>query len=151
MYYVDRLNNGQHPKGRKWLAIGFSFKCVKQPLGSLYYEYYTCEHLRITGQYIVNCKKVSYYCVLWLINLSSNIFTFCVKCFFYAFTSCCCSLLITKFYFFHQYPKYEKEPAYLFIRICKRAESTMLYPTYTCSCAVRYSMHKEDSSTRMTP
>jgi hypothetical protein len=34
------------------------------------------------------------------------------------------------------------------IRICKRAESTMLYPTCACSCAVRYSMQMEDSSTR---
>jgi hypothetical protein len=34
MYYVDRLNNGQHPKGRKRLAIGYDFKCAKQPLGS---------------------------------------------------------------------------------------------------------------------
>jgi hypothetical protein len=28
MYYVDRLNNGQHPKGRKWLAIGYDLKSV---------------------------------------------------------------------------------------------------------------------------
>jgi hypothetical protein len=34
--------------------------------------------------------------------------------FLYAFTSCCCSLLITKFCFLHQHPKYEKESAYLF-------------------------------------
>jgi hypothetical protein len=29
MYYVDRLNNGQHPKGRKQLSIGYDFKCAK--------------------------------------------------------------------------------------------------------------------------
>jgi hypothetical protein len=50
MYYVDRLNNGQYPKDKKRLAIGFSFKCAK--------------HLRITGQYLVNREKVSYHCVL---------------------------------------------------------------------------------------
>jgi hypothetical protein len=64
MYYVDRLNNGQYPKDRKQLAIGFGFKCVKQPLGSLHYGYYTCERLRITGQYLVNREKVSYHCII---------------------------------------------------------------------------------------
>jgi hypothetical protein len=71
-------------------------------------------HLIITGQHIVNREKVSYHCVLSLLNLSSNIFTFCVKCSFYVFTSCCCSLIITKFYFLHQHPNYEKESAYLY-------------------------------------
>jgi hypothetical protein len=64
MYYIDRLNNGQHPKGRKQLTVGFGFKYAKQPLGSLHRGYYTYEHLRITGQYIINHEKVSYYCVL---------------------------------------------------------------------------------------
>jgi hypothetical protein len=59
MYYVDRLNNGQHLKGRKRLAIGYDFKCVKQPFGSLHYGYYMCKYLRITRQYIVNHEKVS--------------------------------------------------------------------------------------------
>jgi hypothetical protein len=57
MYYVDRLNNGQHPKGRKRLAIGYDFMCAKQPWGSLHCGYYTCKHLRITGQYMVNCEN----------------------------------------------------------------------------------------------
>jgi hypothetical protein len=37
------------------------------------------------------------------------------------------------------------------IRICKRERLTMLYPICACSCTVRYSMQKKDSSTRMTP
>jgi hypothetical protein len=49
---------------RKQLALGFSFKCAKQPLGSFHCGYYTCEYLRITGQYIVNREKVSYHCNL---------------------------------------------------------------------------------------
>jgi hypothetical protein len=64
MYYVDRLNNDQYPKDKKRLVIRFDFKCAKQSLGSLHCGYYTCEHLRITGQYIVNREKVSYHCVL---------------------------------------------------------------------------------------
>jgi hypothetical protein len=64
MYYVDMINNGQHPKGMKWLAIGYDLKCVKQPFCSLYCGYYTCEHLRITEQYMVNHEKLSYHCVL---------------------------------------------------------------------------------------
>jgi hypothetical protein len=49
MYFVVKLNDGQHPKDRKHLAIGWNFKCAKQPLGSLHYGHYTCEHLRVTG------------------------------------------------------------------------------------------------------
>jgi hypothetical protein len=64
MYYVDRLNNGQHPKGRKRLTIKYDFKCAKQLLSSLHCGYYTCEHLGITGQYKVNREKVNYHCVL---------------------------------------------------------------------------------------
>jgi hypothetical protein len=64
MYYVDMLNNGQHPKGRKRLAIRYDFKCVNQPLVSLHYGYYMCEHLGITRQYMVNREKLSYHCVI---------------------------------------------------------------------------------------
>jgi hypothetical protein len=112
MYYIDRLNNDQHPKGRKRLAIGYDFKCAKQPLGSLHCGYYMCEHLRITGQYMVNHEKVSYHCVLYLFNLSSNIFTFCVLV---NVPLCCCSLLINnRILLFHQHCNYQKECAYLF-------------------------------------
>jgi hypothetical protein len=55
--------NNKHAKGRTWLAIGYDFKCAKQPLGSLYCGHYTCEHLRITGLYMINREKVSYHCV----------------------------------------------------------------------------------------
>jgi hypothetical protein len=91
MYYFDRLNNGQHPNDGRRLSIGYNFKCAKEPLGSLHYGYYTCDHLRITGQYMINRQKVSYQCVLYLLNLSSNIFTFCVLI---NVPLCCCSLLI---------------------------------------------------------
>jgi hypothetical protein len=96
---------------------------------------HTGEHLRITGQYIVNHGKVSYHCVLYLLNRFSNIFTLCIKCSFYAFTSCCCSLLITEFYFFCISILNMRRNGHIFlIRICKRAESTMLYPTCACPC-----------------
>jgi hypothetical protein len=64
MYFVVKLNDGHHPKDRKHLAIGWNFKCAKQPLGSLHYGYYTCEHLRVTGQYRVDRDHVSYHCVV---------------------------------------------------------------------------------------
>jgi hypothetical protein len=91
MYYVDRLNNDRHPKDGKRLTIGYDFKCAKLPLSSLHCGYYTCEHLRITGQYMVNREKVSYHYVIYLLTLSSNIFTFCVLI---NVSLCCCSLLI---------------------------------------------------------
>jgi hypothetical protein len=148
MYYIDRLNNDQHSKGRKRLAIGYDFKCAKQPLGSLHYGYYTCEHLRITGQYMVNHEKVSYHCVFYLLNLSSNIFTFCVLV---NISLCCCSLLINNriLLFFISIIIIRRNVHIFLIRICKRTESTMLYLTCVCSYAVRYSVYKEDSSTRM--
>jgi hypothetical protein len=49
---------------RKHLAIDWSFKCAKQPLGSLHCGYYACEHLRVIGQYKVDHEHVSYHCVL---------------------------------------------------------------------------------------
>jgi hypothetical protein len=42
---------------------------------------------------MVNREKVNYHCVLYLLNLSSNIFTFCVLI---NVPLCCCSLLINK-------------------------------------------------------
>jgi hypothetical protein len=148
MYYIDRLNNDQHPKGRKRLAIRYDLKCAKQPLGSLHCGYYTCKHLRITGQYMVNREKVSYHCVLYLPNLSSNIFTFCVLI---NVPLCCCSFLINNqiLLFFISIIIIRRNVHIFFIRICKRMESTMLYLTCVCSYALRYSMHKKDSLIRM--
>jgi hypothetical protein len=105
--------------------------------------------LSIMGQYMVNREKVSYYYVLYLLNLSSNIFTFCVLI---NVLLCCCSLLINNriLLFFINIIIIRRNLHILLIRICKRTESIMLYPTCVCSCAMRYSMHKEGSSTRMT-
>jgi hypothetical protein len=148
MYYIDRLNNGQYPKGRKRLAIRYDFKCAKQPLRSLHCRYYTCEHLRITVQYMVNREKVSYHCVIYLLSLSSNIFTFYVLV---NVPLCCCSLLINNriLLFFISIIIIRRNVHIFFIRICKSMESIMLYPTCVCSYVMRYSMHKKDSSTRM--
>jgi hypothetical protein len=62
---------------------------------------------------MVNRDKVSYHCVLYLLNLSSNIFTFCVLI---NVRLCCCSLLINNqiLLFSHQHRNYQKECAYLF-------------------------------------
>jgi hypothetical protein len=51
MYYIQKLNNGQYPLNRKHLLVKYSFKCIKQPLGSLHCGYYVCEHLRTCEQY----------------------------------------------------------------------------------------------------
>jgi hypothetical protein len=64
MYLVVKLNDGQHPKVRKHLAISWNFKCAKQPLVSLHCGYYACEHLWVTGQYRVDHEHVSYHCVI---------------------------------------------------------------------------------------
>jgi hypothetical protein len=39
MYYIEKLNNGEYPPNRKCLSVKYSFKCAKQPLGSLHWEY----------------------------------------------------------------------------------------------------------------
>jgi hypothetical protein len=70
MYYIQKLNNGQYPPNRKHLLIKYSFKCAKQPFGSLHCGYYVCEHLRICGQYKVNCEDVSHHCFMYLYFLS---------------------------------------------------------------------------------
>jgi hypothetical protein len=70
MYYIQKLNNGQYPPNRKRLSIKFGFKCYKQPLGSLYYGYYVCEHLRICGTYKANREDVSHHYFMYLYFLS---------------------------------------------------------------------------------
>jgi hypothetical protein len=70
MYYIHKLNNGQFPPNRKHLSVKYGFKCAKQPLGSLHYGYYVCEHLRICGQYKVNREDVSHHCFMYLYFLS---------------------------------------------------------------------------------
>jgi hypothetical protein len=46
MYYIQKLNNGCI---WKCLSVKYDFKCAKQLLGSLHYEYYVCEHLSTCG------------------------------------------------------------------------------------------------------
>jgi hypothetical protein len=62
---------------------------------------------------MINREKVSYHCVIYLLNLSSNIFTLCVLI---NVPLCYCSLLINNriLFFFHQDRNYQKEYAYLF-------------------------------------
>jgi hypothetical protein len=49
MYYIEKLNNDEYSPNRKHLSVKYIFKCTKQPLGSLHYGYYMCEHLRTCG------------------------------------------------------------------------------------------------------
>jgi hypothetical protein len=61
---------------------------------------------------MINREKVSYHWVLYLLNLSNNIFTFCVLI---NAQLCCCSLLINnQILFFYQHRNYQKECAYIF-------------------------------------
>jgi hypothetical protein len=64
---------------------------------------------------MVNREKVSYHCILLLLNLSSNIFTFCVLV---NVPLCYCSLLINNriLLFLYQHRNYQKECAYLFYK-----------------------------------
>jgi hypothetical protein len=96
MYYIQKLNNGEHPLNRKHLSVKYGFKCAKQPLGSLHYMYYVCEHLRTCGQCRVNREDVSHHCFMYLYFLSP---------FFYC--------LINSF-LFYQYPNYREECDYPF-------------------------------------
>jgi hypothetical protein len=96
MYYIEMLNNGQHPSNRKHFSVKYDFKCAKQPLSFLHYEYYMCEQLRTCGQYKVNHEHVSQHCFMYLYFLS--LFFHC---------------LINSF-LLHQYPNYRKEWDYAF-------------------------------------
>jgi hypothetical protein len=98
MYYIEKLNNCQHPPNRKCLSVKYSFKCAKQPLGSIHCGYYVCEQLRTCGQYKVNCEDISHHCY----------------CFMYLyFLSPCFHCLINSF-LLHQYPNYREEWDYAF-------------------------------------
>jgi hypothetical protein len=70
MYYVEKLNNGEYPTGRKCLSVKYGFKYDKQPLGSLHCRYYVCDPLRTYGQYRVNREDVSHHCFMYLYFVS---------------------------------------------------------------------------------
>jgi hypothetical protein len=72
MYYIENLNNGEYMKDRKRLSVKYDFKCAKQPLSSLHYGYYMCEHLRTYGQYKVNREHVSHRYFMYLYFISPN-------------------------------------------------------------------------------
>jgi hypothetical protein len=104
MYYNQKLNNGQHPPNRKHLSVKYGFKCAKQPLGSLHYGYYVCDHLRTCRQYKVNCEDVSHHCFMYLYFLSP-------------FFQC----LINSF-LLHQYPNYREEWDYALTHDMQKCE-----------------------------
>jgi hypothetical protein len=89
MHYIEKLNNDEYPPNRKHLSVKYGFKCVKQPLSSLYCRYYVCEHLRTCGQYIVNREDVSHHCFMYLYFIS--LFFHCLLNFFY-----CISIIIIR-------------------------------------------------------
>jgi hypothetical protein len=70
MYYIEKLNNGRYPLNRKCLLVKYSFKCAKQPLGSLSCRYYVCKHLRTCEQYRVHHEDVSHHCFIYLYFVS---------------------------------------------------------------------------------
>jgi hypothetical protein len=96
MYYIQKLNNGEHPPNKKRLSVKYGFKCAKQPLGSLHCGYYVCEHHRTCGQYKVYLEDVSHHYFMYLYFLSP-------------FFHC----LINSF-LLHQYPNYREEWDYPF-------------------------------------
>jgi hypothetical protein len=98
MYYIEKLNNGEYPPNKKRLSIKYGFKYVKQPLGSLHYGYYVCEHLRTCRQYRVNREDVSQHCFMYLYFVSP---------FFYCLLN---SFLL------HQFPSYRVEWEYPFTK-----------------------------------
>jgi hypothetical protein len=98
MYYIEKLNNSEYPSDRNHLSAKYNFKCTKQPLSSLHYGYYVCEHLRTCGQYIVNREDVSHHCFMYLYFVSS-------------FFHC----LLTSF-LLHQLPNYMVEWDYPFTK-----------------------------------
>jgi hypothetical protein len=122
MYYIEKLNNGEYPMDRKRLLVKCSFKCVKQPLASLHYGYYVCEHLRTCEQYKINREYVSHHCFMYLYFVSPFFIPYLLL--FY-----CTSFLIVGW-----------NGIIHLQRICKTVESIMLYRTYACSCVVRLSM-----------
>jgi hypothetical protein len=70
MYYIQKLNNSEHPSNRKHLSVKCGFMCAKEPLGSLHCVYYVCKQLRTCGQYIVNREDVSHHYFMYLYFLS---------------------------------------------------------------------------------
>jgi hypothetical protein len=49
IYYIQKLNNSEHLPNKKYLSVKYDFKCAKQPLSSIHYRYYMCEHIRTCG------------------------------------------------------------------------------------------------------
>jgi hypothetical protein len=122
MYYIEKLNNGEYLPNRKLLSVKYGFKCAKQPLGSLHRGCYVCEHLRTCGQYIVNHEDVSHHYFMYLYYVSPFLH-YLLNSFY------CISILIIGC-----------NGIILLQRICKKVQSTMLYRTFSCSCAMRSSM-----------
>jgi hypothetical protein len=121
MYYIEKLNNDEYPVNRKRLSVKYGFKYVKQPLCSLHCRYYMFEHLRTCRQYEVNHEDVSHHCFIYLYFISP--FFHCLLNSFY-----CINFLIIWW-----------NVIILLQKICKTVESTMLYRTFTRSCAVKSS------------
>jgi hypothetical protein len=96
MYYIQKLNNGQHPPNRKCLSVKYGFKYAELPLGSFHCGYYVCEHLRTCGQKKVNREDVSHHCFMYLYFLSP-------------FFHC-----LINYFLLHQYPNYREEWDYAF-------------------------------------
>jgi hypothetical protein len=121
MYYIEKLNNGEYQSDRKHWSVKYSFKCAKQPLGSLHCKYYVCEHLRTCGQYRVNREDVSHHYFIYLY--------FVTPFFHYLLLFYSIIFIIIDW----------NEIIHL-QRICKMVESTMLYQTCACSCDMRSSI-----------
>jgi hypothetical protein len=122
MYYIKKLNNGEYPSNMKPLSVKYGFECVKQPLDYLHCRYYVCEHLRTCGQYRVKREDVSHHCFMYLYF----VLPFFIAC---LILFCCISILIIGW-----------NGIILLQMICKTVKSTMLYPTFACSCTVRFFM-----------
>jgi hypothetical protein len=122
MYYIQKLNNGEHPPNKKHLSVKYGFKCTKRPLGSLHYGYYVCSHLRTCGQYKVNHEDVSHHYFMYLYFLLP-FFIAQLILFYYI------NILIIG-----------RNGIILLLMTCKKVELTMLYWTFARSCAVRSSM-----------
>jgi hypothetical protein len=129
MYYIQKLNNSQYLSKRKRLSVKYGIKCAKQPLGSLHYEFYVCEHLSTYGQYKVNREDVSHHYFIYLYFFT--IFHCLINSFY------CISFLIIG-----------RRGIILLLVTCNKVESTTLQRIFICSCTVRSFMSMPHSSIR---